>query len=218
MRIRRKSWARPELAQCPFFVDEPMSLRGRWAEAFSVRRPMSLELGCGKGGFIAQLASARPEENFVAVDLKSEVLALAKRKVEEVYGRQGRAVENLLLLSQDIERLPMIFAPEADRFRRIYINFCNPWPKLRHQKHRLTHSRQLLTYRDFLDPEGELWFKTDDDPLFEDTLGYLAEAGYHVSFCTRDLHASGFGENIVTEHEEMFSAQGIPIKFLIATL
>lgn len=216
MRLRRKPWARPELAACTFFVDQPLTLRGRWAEAFAHPKPMMLELGCGKGTFIAQLASSRRDCNFLAVDLKSEVLALAKRRVEEVFAQVGEKPDNLLLLSQDIERLEQMLEPGVDRFQRIYINFCNPWPKPRHHKHRLTHTRQLRLYQDFLAPGGELWFKTDDDALFEDTLLYLEEAGYEVLSLYRDLHTQGPEDNIPTEHEEMFSSQGILIKALVA--
>ncbi|WP_071434436.1 tRNA (guanosine(46)-N7)-methyltransferase TrmB [Angelakisella massiliensis] len=216
MRLRRKPWARPELAACDFYVDDPTQLRNRWQEEFANDHPLVLELGCGKGGFLAVQAAAHPELNFIGVDLKSEVLVLAKRKAEEMLQPLGRTPgENLRLMSQDIERLGMILG-EKDRISRIYINFCNPWPKPRHAKHRLTHTRQLLLYRQFLKPEGQLWFKTDDDPLFEDTLLYLEEAGWQVQYLTRDLLGSGFEENVPTEHEEMFSAQGIPIKFLIA--
>ncbi|MEG2074848.1 MAG: tRNA (guanosine(46)-N7)-methyltransferase TrmB, partial [Angelakisella sp.] len=86
----------------------------------------------------------------------------------------------------------------------------------RHAKHRLTHTRQLLKYKTFLTDGGELWFKTDDLPLFEDTLLYIEEAGYEVRYCTYDLHKSDFTQNVTTEHEDMFTEQGIAIKFLIA--
>ncbi len=216
MRLRRKPWARPELAACPFFVDDPQTLRNGWREAFAhPQAPVHLELGCGKGGFLSQLAPAHPEINYLGLDIKSEVLVLAKRKAEEAYRLAGRPVDNLLLAAHDIERLHLIFS-ETERVERIYINFCNPWPKQSYHKHRLTHTRQLEQYRRYLTPEGQLWFKTDDDGLFEDTLGYLEQAGWQVEYLTRDLHASGFTPNIVTEHEEMFSREGIPIKFLIA--
>ena len=90
MRIRRKPWARPELAACPFFVDTPPELRDRWAEAFPRTAPIHLELGCGKGGFLAEQAAAHPELNFIGIDLKSEVLALAKRKAEAALAAAGR--------------------------------------------------------------------------------------------------------------------------------
>ena len=74
--------------------------------------------------------------------------------------------------------------------------------------------RQLLQYKAFL--KGELWFKTDDDELFEESLEYFEEAGFSLKYLTRDLHASDFSENLVTEHEKMFTDEGKKIKFLIA--
>ena len=218
MRLRRKPWARPELAACPFFLDHPEEYRDRWASLFPQPGPVHLELGCGKGGFLAAQAAAHPEINYIAIDLKSEVLALAKRKVEAALQARERpidAVDNVLLLSHDIQRLHLIFG-ESDRVDRIYINFCNPWPKPGAHKHRLTHTRQLISYRRWLGPGAQLWFKTDDDGLFRDTAErYLPQAGYEICYLTKDLHHSGFGENLPTEHEAMFSGQGIPIKFLI---
>ncbi len=54
MRIRRKPWARPELAACPFCIDDPENHIGHWHELFPKRQPLHLELGCGKGGFMAR--------------------------------------------------------------------------------------------------------------------------------------------------------------------
>ena len=103
-----------------------------------------------------------------------------------------------------------------DEVERIYINFCNPWPMKKHNKKRLTYPRQLFFYQEFLKDCGEIWFKTDDDDLFEESLDYFAMCGFTQEFITYDLAASGFAENIVTEHERMFMDQGIKIKFLIA--
>lgn len=218
MRLRRKPWARPELAACPFFVDHPEELAGRWAGQFPRKGPLFLELGCGKGGYVAAQAAARPEVNFIAIDLKSEVLALAKRKVEAALAAEGRPtdrIDNVLLLSHDIERLHLIFG-EGDRMDRVIINFCNPWSKPGAHKHRLTHTRQLLSYRRWMGEGAELWFKTDDGDLFQATVEqYIPQAGYEISYLTRDLHRSDFAGNVPTEHEEMFAGQGIPIKFLI---
>lgn len=217
MHIRRKPWARPELAACRFYVPDPVEHRGRWGEEFAQRAPLHLELGCGKGGFLSALAPEHPELNFLGVDINSDVLGLAKRKLEAAYRERGLEPDNVRILSWDIERIGMMLSPE-DGVERIYINFCNPWPKRAQQKKRLTHTRQLLSYAAFLKPGGELRFKTDDDGLFEDSLVYLEGAGYRVIFLTRDLHASGFEGNIPTEHERMFSDMGIPIKFCIAQL
>ncbi len=215
MRMRRKPWARPELAACPFFVDHPQENRNHWKGWFPKEQPLHLELGCGKGTFTAQLAASHPEINYIGVDIKSEVLAVAKREIERVYAQKEMPVDNIALLSQDIERIDLMMG-EQDIVERLYINFCNPWPKPAHRKRRLTHPRQLEKYKAFLSQEAELYFKTDDDGLFRDTLKYLEESGFEVLYQTKDLHHCGYEGNIMTEHEKMFSEQGIPIKFLIA--
>ena len=111
----------------------------------------------------------------------------------------------------------MLILEEQDEIERIYINFCNPWPKGKHRKKRLTHTRQLEKYKVFLKENGEIYFKTDDDDLFHSSLLYLEEAGFEVLKKTYDLHAEPiFEKNIETEHEKMFSEQGIKIKALIA--
>ena len=108
-----------------------------------------------------------------------------------------------------------VFSAE-DMCDRIYINFCNPWPKTHDHKKRLTHNNQLMQYREFLKDGGEIRFKTDNDDLFLSSKRYFTECGFELTFVTEDLHNSGFTDNIETEHEKMFSEQGIPIKFLIA--
>ena len=215
--MRFKPYAGPELAACPYHVDKPMAHKGQWNSLFArPQQPLHVELGCGKGGFLARLACAHPDINYVGVDITDKVLILAKRNIERVYREQEREPDNVRILTHDIERIRSMMGA-GDRVERIYINFCNPWNKKSgHKKHRLTHPRQLVQYRDFLEPDGEIWFKCDDEDLFEDTLQYLPEAGFQVIWMTRDLHADEPAWNIRTEHEQMFTEMGIPTKALIA--
>lgn len=215
MRIRRKPWARPELESCDFYIKNPDELNGKWRAAFVNDNPLHLELGCGKGGFISQKALQNQNINFVAVDIKSEMLGLAKRKLEQAYAEKLLKVENVKLMIKNIEQINMSFSKE-DNIDRIYINFCNPWQKAKHKKRRLTHSRQLSKYRDFLNLNSQIWFKTDDDELFNESLEYFDESGFKILYKSFDLHNSDFKENIVTEHENMFTQEGKKIKFLIA--
>ena len=191
MRIRFKPWARPELEASDFYRDNPEELKDKWIKEFkNQNNPINLELGCGKGQFIAQLAVQNPDINYIA--------------------------ENLILTRFDIERITMILGKQ-DNIKRIYINFCNPWPKGKHRKKRLTHTRQLEKYKTFLAEDGEIYFKTDDDDLFNGSLGYFEESGFKILDKTYDLHAEPIWDNnIETEHEKMFSEQGIKIKALIA--
>jgi tRNA (guanine-N7-)-methyltransferase len=216
VRLRRKPWARPELSACHFYIGDPPQYKGIWKELFGNNNPIHLELGCGKGGFISKVGAHNQQINYIAVDIKSEVLAIAKRKIEQEYAAAGfNEINNIKLMSQNIEQIANML-DSKDVIEKIYINFCNPWPKNTYKKKRLTHGKQLVKYKSFLKKEGEIWFKTDNDELFEDSIKYFEENGFIIKHITEDLHSSGFTGSIQTEHEEMFSNEGIPIKFLIA--
>ena len=216
MRIRRKKWAREELDNSKFYIDKPEEFKGKWKEKFKENKPLHIELGCGKGIFISTLTSNHKENNYIAVDMIEAMLGLSKRNIENAYNYEYP--ENLLLIRANIEQISNVFSSE-DEISRIYINFCNPWPKKKHNKKRLTHIRQLVQYKEFLSKTGEIYFKTDSDELFEASLEYFEEAGFKITSKTYDLHENPiFEENIITEHEKMFSEEGIKIKALIAKI
>jgi len=214
MHMRRKTWARPELESCPYYRELPESCKGKWAQEFPHAAPLHIELGCGKGVSTAQMVRANPHINYLVIDLVRDVLGSTRRNIEAAF--QGDAIENVIISALHIEYIYK-YIGSGDQAERIYINFCNPWTKRKkHEKRRLTHSRQLMQYRDFLVDGGEIWFKTDDDELFDDSLEYFAQCGFSIRYLTRDLHASGFTPNYQSEHEMMYSEKGVPIKFAIA--
>jgi len=216
MRVRTKKWVRPELEACPFALQDAYEHRGEWHSLYKNQdAPLWLELGCGKGGFISQIAPQNPDINFLAIDLISEMLGQAKRKLETAYEAAGLTPDNIYICSWDIERIEALLAPN-DTVDRIFINFCNPWPKPRHQKKRLVHTRQLNHYRTFLAKNGIIEFKTDDDCLFADSLTYFKEANFELLRVSYDLHSESDITNYRTEHEEMFAREGIKIKYLMA--
>ncbi len=216
MRIRFKPWARPELEASTFFIDNPEDYKGKWKDVFKNDNPIHLELGCGKGSFMANLAVKNQNINYIAIDVVDAMLGLAKRNIEEKYKEQKIEVNNVFLTRFDIERILLIMN-EHDNIDRIYINFCNPWPRGKHRKKRLTHTRQLEKYKTFLKENGQIYFKTDDDGLFRDSLGYFEECGFKIIKKTYDLeNEESFWENIQTEHEKMFMEQEIKIKAVIA--
>lgn len=231
MRMKFKPWAREELETSPFYIDNPQEYKNKWKTAFEKEQELHLELGCGKGNFIAKLSKQNQNINYIAIDLVDAMLGMAKRNVEAEYGirestvtekidneiEKQKVVKNLKLTRYDIARIDDILG-ENDEIKRIYINFCNPWPRGKHHKKRLTSERQLEMYKKFL--KGEIFFKTDDDELFEDSLKYFERSGYEITKVSYDLASeSKFWngeENIETEHEKMFKEQGIKIKALIA--
>ena len=215
MRIRRKKWAEKELANSEFYMNNPETNKNNWNKSFkNSENPLHIELGCGKGSFIANLASRHENTNYIAVDMIEAMLGLSKRNIEEAYNFKNP--ENLWLVRANIEQISNVFGKE-DKVDRIYINFCNPWPKSKHNKRRLTHPRQLEQYKVFLKNKGTIYFKTDDDELFNASIEYLEKSGFKIISKTYDLHNEMiFDENIETEHEKMFSEEGIKIKALIA--
>lgn len=216
MRIRRKKWARPELEACSYYIENAEEMKGRWHTAFEDNsRPLYLELGCGKGGFAAQHALKYPNINIIAADIKADMLAVGRRTIENMFAAVEKKHDNVILLRMNIANISQLFSAE-DSVDRIYINFCNPWNRGKHNKRRLTHTRQLVQYKTLLKPEGEIRFKTDDDDLFEESLAYFEEAGFEITYLARDLHSEDFPDNLITEHERIFSEEGKKIKFLIA--
>lgn len=157
------------------------------------------------------MAAHTPDANFLAVDIKNEMLALCKRAADRAYAEAGRDPSNLRITAADIEHIDTVLAP-PDHVAQLHIQFPNPWPKPSHRKRRLTHTRQLQLYRPFLDADSRIFIKTDDAPLYHDTLRYLGEAGFEIISATDDLYRDGVPNGaLLTEHERMFLADGLKI-------
>lgn len=211
MHIRTKKWARPELSACPYYEPKGEERKGRWRQAFAhPDRPLQLEMGCGKGVSTARMAAANPDVNYVVVDISPDVLGDTRRNLVKACGGDP---DNVWILFADICLIDRYFDLQ-DGPERIYISFCNPWTERpKHEKRRLTHPRQLVQYRKMLRPGGEIWFKTDDDRLFDDSRVYMELCGFEPVYLTGDLAASGFQPNYISEHEMKYMEKGIPIKF-----
>lgn len=203
MRLRKKPHTDEKLQNFSDFVT-----RGDVQPIKKDSRELYVELGTGKGDFITQAAERFPQINFIGLEVEATCVLAAARKVRE------KNLGNVRLIVFDVENITEIFS--AHEVDRLYINFCDPWPKKRHAKRRLTHARFLELYRKILKPDGEIFFKTDNRGLFDFSLEQFALAGLEVREVTNDLHAAEPPENIRTEYENKFSAAGVPINFCIA--
>lgn len=170
---------------------------------FGNNHPVSLEIGCGKGQFIAELARRCPEQNYIAVEKSANVIVDAAEKIEKA------GLSNVILVNCGAEYLNKYLHPQS--IERLYLNFSCPFPKKSYAGHRLTAGRFLNLYREFLKPGAEIHFKTDNMHFFEFSLEQFSQNGYAMKNITLDLHASDFEENIMTEYEERFVALGQPI-------
>jgi len=201
MRLRNIPGAESALREYPTFVDNPVSYKGRWKDRFGNDNPIHIEIGCGKGRFINTLAERHPDVNFIAVELKAEVVLRAVQRTEY------REIPNLAFVQFDASKLTELFADHE--VSRLYLNFSDPWPKTRHAKRRLTYASFLQTYRQVLKEDGEIHLKTDNEPLFEFSLNQFAGERFQMRHITFDLHQSKLAaDNVMTEYEERFSSRG----------
>jgi tRNA (guanine-N7-)-methyltransferase len=174
-----------------------------FAELFGNSNPVVLEIGCGKGQFVRELAKRDPDCNYIAVEKASNVIVDAAEKT------LAEGLTNIRFLRGGAEYLDCYIPPKSAS--RIYLNFSCPFPKNSYAAHRLTHRRFLEIYERLLCDGGEIHQKTDNMQLFEFSIAEFSQCGWGLKNVSLDLHNSGFEGNIVTEYEKRFSEQGCPI-------
>lgn len=170
---------------------------------FGNDNPVEMEIGCGKGGFICELAARHPDVNFLAVELYANVLVSACEKAKEM------GLTNVRFLSGNAEYLERFIPPHS--ISKLYLNFSTPFPKKRQATHRLTHPHFLEMYKGLLTEGASVIQKTDGRVFFQYSLEQLSRCGYTLQSVSLDLHADDIENNIVTEYESRFVAQGLPI-------
>ena len=210
MRLRRDNRAPEYLAQDERVVLNPESFRGKWHEVFGNNNPIHVEFGCGKGGFITELAKRNPHINYIAAERAETVVYKACKKAN----LSEETPSNLRFLYFDVSNCKEIF--EIGEVERLYLNFSDPWPKTRHANRRLTYRGFLEKYADILKKEGEIHFKTDNKGLFAFSIEEFSASGWLMKNVTLDLHDSGMEDNIMTEYEKKFSELGFTINRLEA--
>ena len=181
------------------------------ASLFGEGRKVELEVGCGNGAFIAELARRCPGAGYLAVEVCSNVILTAMERVKR------EDIPNVRFLNIAAEILPC-YIPEHS-ISRIYLNFSTPLPEAGREKQRLTSERFLAIYKQLLAPGGEIVQKTDSRAFFDYSLRKFRENGFTVGEVTYDLHHSEYAQdNIVTEYEANFTAKGMSICRAVARL
>ena len=176
---------------------------------FAEKKPLHLEIGCGKGKFSCEMSALHPDVNFYAMEKVSDVMVIA---AEKAIASADTRPDNLRFIVGDAKELTEWFAPHT--FDCIYLNFSDPWPKKGYYKRRLTYRAFLEIYKTLLKEDGVLRLKTDNVGLFDFSLEEFAAMGAEVRKMSRDLHNSEWNEgNVMTEYETNFSSQGMPIHF-----
>lgn len=204
MRMRKKKHREDRLDACShLLIEDITAYDNKLRDIFGDEKPLHIEIGCGKGKFITELAAKNPDINYIAFEKNLDVLVLASEKINKA------GLNNVRFVAGDACILEHMNT--ENEIERIYINFCDPWKKTRQAKRRLTHENFLKIYEKLLADGGEVHFKTDNTKLFEFSLNSFSAYGLMMKNITLDLHNSEFEGNIMTEYETLFSEKGQPI-------
>ncbi len=198
MRTKFKAWAQPYIEEHPevSFYDEDLSSLDDFY----------LEIGSGKGDFITNMALKFPDLSFVGIEKNVTCAGFAYKKIV------NSEVKNAHMLYADAEKATPKLKDKSVKI--IFLNFSDPWPKVRHHKRRLTSERFLQEYLRILKDDGRLIFKTDNVDLFEYSLKLLPENGFKIISYTDNY--DGLDEfDTQTEYEQFFRNEGSPIHRVI---
>ncbi len=168
-----------------------------------------LEIGAGTGDFSLKLAQKLPQKQIVALDVKGDRLQTGAKQALEL------RLDNLKFVRAYVDNFDQKFT--ESELEQLWITFCDPYPKERSAKHRLTHKNYLDLYKRWL-KNGRLYFKTDNLGLFDFSIEELEANGWQILELTRDLHNSDLPEiyKMTTKYERRYMAENKPICFLIA--
>lgn len=137
-----------------FFVEQSL------ADLFEREAPTEIDLGCGDGSFLIQLAEQYPERNFLGVE---RLLGRVKKVSKKAY-RAG-------LTNVKVLRLETLYTLEwllpKCSFSRIHLICPDPWPKEKHHKNRLMQEPFFNAVHALLADDGEFLFRTDHDEYYD---------------------------------------------------
>lgn len=196
------------------YIEAASENKGKWKSFFGNDNDIVLEIGCGKGGFLLELAKRNPSVNYIGIEKSMPLLTQTSELIQRLN------LENIKLTSFNASDISDFF--DNDEVSSIYLNFSDPWPKARHYKRRLTSEGFLKKYSSILKAPKRLYFKTDNALLFEFTLIELSKVNADLKDIDMDLHSKDIEQSseklILTEYEKRFMQQGIAIYRLEAEL
>jgi tRNA (guanine-N7-)-methyltransferase len=180
-----------------YFMFEPREWFGREAE-------LELEIGAGRGDFIIDRAVAKPETDFLAVELATQVAQLMAARA----GRRG--LSNLRILRMDARSLVNLMLPPR-RLSACHIYFPDPWPKERHVKHRLFTPYFARSLTRVLAPDAPLHVATDVSYYADAIFSMLEGAGFvRIAAAAPGASATGFARKFIEAGREVYAASFVP--------
>lgn len=202
MRLRNVKGAKEIIESSKYIIHNFDELKGNFNSLFKNDNPICIEIGTGKGKFIKELALLNQNINYIGIEKFDSVIVRALEKVE------NEDIPNLRFLRIDADIIADVFYKEIDT---IYLNFSDPWPKVRHTNRRLTSENFLKKYDSLFKNNKKIIFKTDNRHLFEFSIKSLTDYNYKIDSICLDLYSEDLVDNVSTEYEDKFHNKGFPI-------
>lgn len=203
---RHRRHANPFAVRHPVPAFDPVAHFGRSA-------PIALDIGCGPGRFVAQLAQARPEYNVLGLEIRAHLVAstcaavaLAQRAARE---RGAAPVYGHALLANANVHLPTLLAERTVGF--VSVNFPDPWYKKRHHKRRVLSEALLQVLRNKLLPGAQIHVMTDYEPLAHAMREALAAQDWLRDMVGAGVWCAHSTTGLTSEREQTHMARGEPI-------
>ncbi|WP_342268956.1 tRNA (guanosine(46)-N7)-methyltransferase TrmB [Spiroplasma endosymbiont of Aspidapion aeneum] len=211
MRIRKKKWTKKWWEGNNSLLLENSSIINDIILIKNKR--LNLEIGCGKGDFIINKSVNEKDNIFIGLEKDPTILAVAMRKFKEKINPVNNNLYFSNILAQNISE----YFPK-EKFKKIFLNFSDPWPKKHQAKRRLTHISFLKIYYNLLVNGGTIEFKTDNDNLFLFTIEQVKLfENFLITYKTSDLYSDTFEivNNVQTEYETKFLEKNVKIKKMV---
>lgn len=206
MRLRNIKNKEEIIKNSEYIIENYKEYKGKWHTVFNNNNPIYIEIGMGMGKFIRENAQKYPEINFIGIEKQDNVLARSLPMIP-------KGITNLKVLRLNALEIDEVFSKEIDK---IFLNFSDPWPKLRHNNRRLTSKIFLEKYDNIFSNNKIIELRTDNENLYIYSIETLSAVGYKLSEVTFDLDSID-KNRITTEYEDKFIKKGNKIYYLKAS-
>jgi len=192
-------------------ADDAWQSRGAWGALFGREAPLHVEIGSGNGFFLAALGTQRPDINVLGIELRYKRTVLCGRKIREA------GLQYAKIARYHAAYLGDLFDPGS--LSALYVNHPDPWPKDRHEKHRLIARWFLEDAVRLLQPGAVFRLKTDFLPHIEEALASIDGLPLSVTGRSDDVNGRGvpWGADIETNYQRKFAVRGLPVYALELT-